>query len=341
MYTSKQLRELHKNLPEDKKNIITSFELSDLLGKIADDNNLNIQQKNNLEKLVSYTLLGAVVVGDFESEIKKQLALDQIVTSKIANEVKVKVLDNIEGLSKEIYSSLEYQGEKDEILQSVFVINKDEAKLKIKEIVQKYSLNNEQSSILENTIVSGFINNLEQDLNISPLLASQIRDEINDRIFKKNKVDKIPEISKKIISEKINTPSTSLEIPPVTLPAIEPGQTAHTTPAFSVPPKSITSPVVNPVVETSVPVASGNTIHHLTYAPAEPLVPVSKPVPPTISTPFVSPVNQSKVSVPRYIAPADDEGATPLNAIPHNLPGEEVTPIEKKYVADPYREALN
>lgn len=231
--------------------------------------------------------------------------------------------------------------------------------LRVGEIAKKYSLSPEQEVSLENEVLvilaglntgEDFNEIVKNELIISSILSTQIVEDLNVRVFEyalKMTEEKVERTGLEIAAG-VGFPSpspTSLEIPPVTLPAIEPGQTAHTTPAFSVPPKPITSTVASPRVDTTSPTTSGNTIHHLTYTPAEPLVPVSKPIAATspISAsviPPTTPSNPSKISVPRYIAPADDEATTPANAIPHNLPGEEVTPIEKKYVADPYREPI-
>jgi hypothetical protein len=81
-----------------------------------------------------------------------------------------------------------------ETLENMRLILKKEDALKLKEIVQKYSLTDEQSSILETRIVEKHINNLKEDLDISDVFASQLQNEVENRIMKKSTVVDKPEV---------------------------------------------------------------------------------------------------------------------------------------------------
>ena len=191
-----------------------------------------------------------------------------------------------------------------------------------KEITAKYSLNENQTDTLIDKVLfiligletpENFLESIISELGISRLLAEQIIEELEKRVFEYaiNQIGpKIKsggernEISKPEAGIIINTDDDIPEIRPEIVPMVEKGEVAHTTPTVSV-----------------------NTT-----------------------------VDQSKISVPRYVPP-----------VPNNLPTEEATPVQvqqapeasqpkpieearvtsvntttdqRKYTVDPYREPL-
>lgn len=265
------------------KDLLFSPETGENLFEMAANTySLDEETTKNLVDEVGYVILGLKQRFSFADSLIK-IGIDKNIASKITEQIEKEVFL---GLDKIQSNQINVDVKDFSLLPNFEIVQK------VTEISQKYSLNDVQKKILENNITSGSISNLKQDLSVSDIVASQIQEEINNRFFKK-----------------VGTPKvelTQIEIAPNSLPAIEPGQVAHTTPAFSVSPKPISQPISQPVGQQS----QQNV-----------------------------PLSETKISVPRYIAPADDEATSPASTVPHNLPGQEVTP-EKKYVTDPYREPI-
>ncbi len=244
------------------------------------------------------------------------------------------------------------------------------------EIAHKYSLNPEQQNILIDTVVYIFtgiekIDTLTEvlmcELKISQLLATQIFEELDKRVFEYGMnfiTSKRSEEEKKLIYSSSTVP----EIPPDILPSVAIGEFAHDVPRpVSLPlTESISvSGYENNTQKASFTTSTASTAH-LPVA-MESVTDEDSSYIPGATLAF----GEEAISIPRYVPPAPD--VVPVGHVTHtnpspsfdkntshnppaNLPGIEIpqenvvkkpwqsSKIEnrptKSYSADPYRETL-
>lgn len=211
---------------------------------------------------------------------------------------------------------------------------------RVNEIAKKYSLNLEQTDTLANDAVlvliglelpDTFLQTIISDLNISRLLAEQIMQDLEMRVF--DYAIKELENSKRTVSKPAATPET----PANNLPMVEKGEVAHDTKPQTAPaPKEkVPVPVYKPE-SSAEPVQKPFAVPRYTAAP-EPeektseekpfsILEFVKKTPPTPPAPPAPPVPPKPAT---QTAPTSS-GAQPSTQKP-----------PQKYAADPYREPLN
>lgn len=244
------------------------------------------------------------------------------------------------------------------------------------EIAKKYSLNQNQTDALINTVLfvltglekpETFLQTIIIELGISQLMAVQIIEDLEIRVFKYalNKLENM---------EKPST-ATSPEIHQKNLPAVELGETAHNISHFTVPQQNISTPKYTPVYKPSPvpqnnpanttpqnPISGQSTPSHINYTPrnSPPLAPENSPYvghrenAVTNTTPEIKPKEpiQQPIPITRFsINQAPENLPTdnnPQNIVENKLntmvksingePTQEKPP--QKYNTDPYREPL-
>jgi len=171
---------------------------------------------------------------------------------------------------------------------------------KLNEVSLKYSLTKENTKTLISEVLLVMLDleekenisqNLQHEAGISSVLADQLSEEINDRIFKLNERPvQTPQITE--VSENTNT--HSLDIPPINLPGeiigeenLTPSQTPNPTPIVE------NNVVPQPIPLKDIPIPQTTTItqSQQELTPQKPsfiankLTQTTKPVPPPAETP--------------------------------------------------------
>lgn len=220
------------------------------------------------------------------------------------------------------------------------------------EIAKKYSLDPTQTDALINNVlfvligttkIEVFLEIIITDLGISRLLAEQIIEDLEVRVFnfmarsiqnkeKRTTEAQVTKPQPPQVQQK-TTPVTEIDIPevrPEMLPMVEKGEVIRVVEKQK--PTEPQQEKIMPQFSTPKPVTAIPTpIPEIKIAPKEPAPePVQKPV-----------------SVPRYIGvPTEKEPPKPQTPMsndqsnPNTKPPEPVTPSVKKYAVDPYREPL-
>lgn len=204
---------------QEIKDLMFSAELGDKLYAIADLNNLDEEKTLQMIDEAGYVILGlkprfSFVDSLVEIGIEKNVA--KVVADKVEKEI-FSELNKTPGQKKEIWFSLLSDDKKVEVREKLnnLLKNNDLEKIsselseykneiprfafddktwtkRVGEIVLKYSLTPDQSTVLQNLILfvligvedkSNFTQTVEKNLNISNLLAEQISKEIEVRVF--------------------------------------------------------------------------------------------------------------------------------------------------------------
>ncbi len=182
------------------------------------------------------------------------------------------------------------------------------------EIATKYSLNESQTDTFINKVLyiliglenpDDFLNSTISELNISRLLATQMMEEIEKRVFEYaiNEIEKnkVPEASKKTFDANADTEPEIPEVRPEITPMVEGGESVHTNP---------------PPVETPKPEVARTAL----------ATPAPKPIP-------QAPDNLPGVELPSAERPGADVAAAP--AAPSPNPASEVEP-EKTFIGSDF-----
>jgi hypothetical protein len=236
------------------------------------------------------------------------------------------------------------------------------------EIAKKYSLSDDQADLLSDEVLyiliglelpEGFQDRLVAELSISMLLATQIENDLETRVFQyavnavegkqggqDKKIPAVSEDSAKVSETKV------LEIPPMNLPMVEEGEKVQ-----------VKVPEVKAVpVEEKVEIATPRYV-----PPYKPLVEnkaagtgatVSSAAPLTAASmdPLQTPEIQRPIAVPRFTAVAMDEKGDVIPASPEKMGVPQAAPVAialssaspanpiqkppEKYEVDPYLEPI-
>ena len=232
------------------------------------------------------------------------------------------------------------------------------------EIAQKYSLNPIQTDALANTVVlvlvglelpDTFLDTIIADVGISRLLAEQIMNDLETRVFEyaisqigsKSKTEK----AKPVVTEakpedmqvkpatmeikKEEVKNTMPEILPNNLPMVEKGEAVKVNHVQKIVPPPAPQNIPKPQSQNSETKKPEINIPPTTK-PAEP---VQRPIPVPRFT--AAPIEEEKETVAKPVAPPVVAPTQP-QSVPQKPPETKPTePIQKKYVVDPYREPLN
>jgi hypothetical protein len=206
---------------------------------------------------------------------------------------------------------------------------------RIEEIAKKYSLNESQTENLTDNVlfvitgidtVDKFLETLSQELGISKILADQLTDDLEKRVFEYvlKKLDKNTEKKEDKVAEKKTTPPVSI------IPEIRP----ETFPTKTEPPKIPVQPIFGSKSTVSAPVkttAAPEPIQRPVSVPRFTAVPMEEDhaIPPQVQKTPEPIINSSTVKPTPPVAPSPLKPATP-----------ETTKPENKYAVDPYREPI-
>lgn len=314
---------------EDKKYF--SEKIKEVLGVSQDTANIlstEIDQKiiNNIDNLYQ-KIRGLEGDGDISTD--DLFNLEEIRRSK--NSVKINdLVDNIKGnkLNREISSLIELIKKVPESTRKL--LGATEWLRRIKEFSSKYSLTEEQTITLiveillvlaEATGSEDLAENIEEEVGVSQILAEQLAEETEERIFKwikQEPVVKVGDATHTIITEHAN----SLDIPPVNLPGevIEESSNSWIPNAVPATPEKNHSILQDQVNSFFTPAA---TVAKVEMRPEPTVIPKTSFVPPAIQTP---PKPQSFITN-KLTQPTQPQQAAPIE-----------TP--KIYTTDPYREPL-
>lgn len=106
MYTSQQIREIYKKLPQKIREIIVSPELHSIFISIAKINNLNDKHRDSLVKIVVDVLMG-INAKESMFESIKNTGLDEVLAKKISNAIESQILNNLDQIYAQIISNIE------------------------------------------------------------------------------------------------------------------------------------------------------------------------------------------------------------------------------------------
>jgi hypothetical protein len=207
---------------------------------------------------------------------------------------------------------------------------------RIEEIAKKYSLNETQTENLTDNVlfvitgidtVDKFLETLSQELGISKILADQLTDDLEKRVFEYvlKKLEKNTEKTEDKVTEKKTTPS-----PVSIIPEIRP----ENLPTKTEPPKIPVQPIFESKSVVSAPVKTTLTqeqIQRPVSVPRFTAVPMEEEyiISPQIQKTPEPIINPSMVKPTQSITPSPVKPSVP-----------ETTKLENKYAVDPYREPI-
>lgn len=102
-YTTKQLQERYKSLPEDLKDTIWSAESANAIQSISKKYNLNIEQMGKLSSETGLVLLGFTHPKDYIKNLSASISIDMDTARKIAEEVNNIIFSKIKENLKKLH----------------------------------------------------------------------------------------------------------------------------------------------------------------------------------------------------------------------------------------------
>ena len=87
MITEEQIEGQFNNLPEELKEIISSIDFATIIPTLGEKYSLTIDKQGILHGQISLLMLGAISVGDFESELQSELGLSPEQAEKLLLDV--------------------------------------------------------------------------------------------------------------------------------------------------------------------------------------------------------------------------------------------------------------
>jgi hypothetical protein len=207
---------------------------------------------------------------------------------------------------------------------------------RIEEIAKKYSLNETQTETLTDNVlfvitgidpIDKFLETLSQELGISKILADQLTDDLEKRVFEYvlKKIEKNTEKTEDKITEKKTTPSPVSIIPeirPENLPTKQEAPKTPVQPIFGSKP-GVSAPVKTTL--TQEPIQRPVSVPRFTAIPMEEEHAIP-PQPQKTPEPIIN---------PSIIKPAQQVPPSPMKPSIS-----ETTKPENKYAVDPYREPI-
>ena len=86
-YTTQQLEEKYRSLPEDLKKAMTEVNTAETIHNIGQKHHLHIDQIGDLADEIGLTMLGLTKPDEFVNNIKNRLQIDETTAEQIAREV--------------------------------------------------------------------------------------------------------------------------------------------------------------------------------------------------------------------------------------------------------------
>jgi hypothetical protein len=192
-FTRKQKQEALSKLSREVSDFIMSNEVSDLIEAALREAGLSETQSDSADTEILCAMLELQTLDEAITNIAKLSSKVPENFFKLKIDLKNNIFDKIDTYKEIGTQTVKRDVEEKRIIEKKKISNID-VKQKLKEIVQIYSLTDEQSSILETRIVEKHINNLKEDLDISDVFASQLQNEVENRIMKKSTVVDKPEV---------------------------------------------------------------------------------------------------------------------------------------------------
>ncbi len=324
----KIIEERIKKLPTHVVSVIKNVPWLEKMKEIARNNSLSLEKESLFIIETTLLVLGIETPKKYPVNLSEKVRLDDEAVVKIAKEVDEKILKPIE---KMIESSLI---QKQDSKSPVIIGDWQD---KVKEISKKYNLKENQENSLINLVryrlnnttqPSNFVQKIIAEIVVSPLLAEQIMEDLENRVFK------YPIKSPAPTQEKINNVTNPAQKIPEVRPEILPIAEKNEGVKISVPnyiPQNIEKKPEQKI-EQAPP----------QKAPQPTPEPVQKPfsVPRFTGTPQIS---------ERPVYHPDHNKRAPSSIVDNKLnnvtKGITETPLAaepiKKYESDPYREPTN
>jgi hypothetical protein len=104
--TNQQYRDLYKKLPEEKRRVIASPELSMVINEITKSFNLDEQKKDKVAFVIKDLLYEIYDIQEATKKIMADIGVDETVALKITNEIKDKILNNLKYITQTIRENI-------------------------------------------------------------------------------------------------------------------------------------------------------------------------------------------------------------------------------------------
>jgi len=105
--TNQQYRDLYKKLPTQKRVILASLELSEIIDNITKRNNLDKRQYEIAVKAVVDFLVGTNNKEGIRATLANDIGVDNISSQKIFNDIESRILNNLDNLYAEIIQNID------------------------------------------------------------------------------------------------------------------------------------------------------------------------------------------------------------------------------------------
>jgi hypothetical protein len=102
MTTNQEYKDIYKTLSNQKKEILSSPELSKIIDSIAYLRHLSVIQRNAIALIIKDLLYGITDVNNISAKIIETTLVDQHISDEIGAEIKLQILDNLATLENQI-----------------------------------------------------------------------------------------------------------------------------------------------------------------------------------------------------------------------------------------------
>ncbi len=309
----KIIKDRMQKLPETAVKALQSIHWIDSIKNISETNKFNQDTEDSFTIEVIIMVLGMESPESFPLNLSEKVGLNDEVVTKVANEVGEMILNPLKDI---LDKSAEIKNRDIDNVRS-----KENPKLdktiesRVSEIAVKYSLNSEQTDILSNEVAKSLdnqkisIESLMNKLGVSSLIAEQIFNDLNDRIFNSS-----IKLTKAVPTKStIDISNTAQDVQTNTDNIHKNNSSIAETPNYTPRPKVV---IDDEPVQTPIP------------------VPRFKAVP-------MSDIESGQDFMPK-VAPKPNVGGimqNKLNTVTEKAPAR--LPVPEKYSVDPYREPLN
>ncbi len=109
-YTTQQLEEKYRALPEDLREAMIGVETAKAVGNIGQKHNLHIDQIGDLADEIGLTMLGLTKSDEFVTHVKNRLRIDQNTAEQISHEVNEQIFLPIRESLQKLHEAKEAVG---------------------------------------------------------------------------------------------------------------------------------------------------------------------------------------------------------------------------------------
>ena len=86
-YPQEQLQKLYKQLPRELQDAVFSEETAEIISNACEQYGIDDERVSQVAKYVGDVLMGFILPSEFENEIRKNVALPEVLVKPIANEI--------------------------------------------------------------------------------------------------------------------------------------------------------------------------------------------------------------------------------------------------------------